>query len=377
MASHSQELPVNVTRSTPVSQLPTSVNLNHNSAHANTTGRTGSVIRTTHHQTYKPQAQKYDRDLSGSNTMPLASRNSNTHVRSQTHSYGQDHANKMAALTGNPYPAGDMILANLPSPGQEFSRQNHGHEPDFQARTSTQAHAQPQYENTMIKLMQPHTSSQAIVNVEVAPETQALLHDERLENKCTSAYQTSAFDRPNQKSDSPPNGSIETKDLLIQGNAFIERDYAHGHSRRVIFETEKHPERLSSRIESKVLVSCIKEINVIFSELNTVSFLSFLESVFLLFTCFSFSFGGLRLTKYDRKVERLLELIDRQNQDVFLPRGLQLLSPLRSGFRNLQIVIYDIEAYLPSPTIATTAPLPKLTNASHEQHLQFCDSTAV
>merc|ERR1719454_2164729 len=153
----------------------------------------------------------------------------------------------------------------------------------------------------MIKLNnvnQAQASSQVRVNVEVAAETQALLQDQ--ENQGTTC-QTSGFDNPNRDNNSA-SGTVETKDLLIQGNAFIERDYAHGRSRRVIFETEKHPERLSSRIESKVLVSCIKEINVIFSELNTVSFLSFLESVFLLFTCFSFSFGGLRLTKYDRKV---------------------------------------------------------------------------
>ena len=53
-----------------------------------------------------------------------------------------------------------------------------------------------------------------------------------------------------------------------------------------------------------------------------------------------------RWTRYDAHLKRLNELIDSQNVEVFIPRGLQLLPPLRTGLRCLQIVIYDIDYYL-------------------------------
>lgn len=147
---------------------------------------------------------------------------------------------------------------------------------------------------------------------------------------------------------------ISTNDLKISGNAFIERDFSKGHSRNVVFDLSKHPDRLLERIENDLLIKSITEINYILSYLNTTSFFYFLESIFLLFTGFifasSFTFfkkSPIKFTKYDRQVERLNEIIDGQNKDIYLPRGLQLLSPMRSGFRNLQIVIYDIEEYLP------------------------------
>lgn len=72
----------------------------------------------------------------------------------------------------------------------------------------------------------------------------------------------------------------------------------------------------------------------------------FLETILLPLLCFTFNSKKFSHTKYDKVLQRIEDLIDKQNNEVFLPLGLQLLSPVRSGFRNLQIVVYDISRFL-------------------------------
>lgn len=139
---------------------------------------------------------------------------------------------------------------------------------------------------------------------------------------------------------------IETKNLPILGNAFIERDYMSGKSYHVKFNIEDYPNRLTSRIDKRALKSCIGEINLIFQEVNRTSPLFLLETSVLLITCFVPTRKKFRQTKYDKILQRLDILLDKQNNEVFLPLGLQILSPLRSGFRSLQICIYDINRFI-------------------------------
>lgn len=167
------------------------------------------------------------------------------------------------------------------------------------------------------------------------------------DEKCQPLITQSSVEKMNETNLTvKKNSLINTHDLKILGNAFIERDYSSGWSNHVIFETNKHPAKLLDRIEKDVLESCIREINLIYSTLNKQHFIYFLESLFMFLTFFLFSSKLCRYTYYDKQIKRLNELIDSQNLDVFLPRGLQILSPMRNGMRNLQIVIYDIEHYL-------------------------------
>merc|ERR1712080_39533 len=144
---------------------------------------------------------------------------------------------------------------------------------------------------------------------------------------------------------SPKN--LKTSDLKILANAFIERDYSDGESRKIKFREDGNPKRLLNRIENELLRSSIGEINLIFDQLNENKFSYFLESIFLMLTCFITGNEKINLTAFKKTLDRVTELIDQQNKEIFIPRGLQLLNPHRTGFRNLQIVVYDISEYLP------------------------------
>ena len=129
-------------------------------------------------------------------------------------------------------------------------------------------------------------------------------------------------------------------------HAFIYRDLSNGKSRSLKYDTKSFPKELTNRIEKSEFYSCIREINLVLSPLNQTSIFNLLESIFLLLTCFISSNRMFRWTRYDAHLKRLNELIDSQNVEVFIPRGLQLLPPLRTGLRCLQIVIYDIDYYI-------------------------------
>ena len=77
-----------------------------------------------------------------------------------------------------------------------------------------------------------------------------------------------------------------------------------------------------------------------------IFFFNFLRTFFLL------------PTKFDKTSKRLDKLIDQQNKELFIPRGLQILPPKRSGYRNIQIVIYKIP------------PHPKSLKNSQDQNQQ-------
>ena len=66
-------------------------------------------------------------------------------------------------------------------------------------------------------------------------------------------------------------------------------------------------------------------------------------------------------TKFDTTSKRLDKLIDSQNKEMFIPRGLQILSPKRSGYRNIQIVIYKIP---PHPKSIVSANHQKVITAN-------------
>jgi len=140
--------------------------------------------------------------------------------------------------------------------------------------------------------------------------------------------------------------NMNSTDMKILGNAFIYRDLSDGKSRSLKYDTKCFPKELTHRIEKSEFYSCIREINLVLSPLNQTSIFNFLESMFLLLTCFITSNKMFRWTRYDSHLKRLNELIHSQNKEVFIPRGLQLLPPLRTGLRCLQIVIYDIDHYI-------------------------------
>lgn len=121
------------------------------------------------------------------------------------------------------------------------------------------------YQCTVTKTSSTGSSSQ---HTNTQPLTQPL--NPNIKNKTDSnftvnAYNTHAFSPPNTKISE---AYIETKDLKILGNAFIERDYFAGKSFHVKFNCEDYPKRLQSRIGKMALKSCVGEINLIFSEVK-------------------------------------------------------------------------------------------------------------
>jgi len=127
-----------------------------------------------------------------------------------------------------------------------------------------------------------------------------------------------------------------TEKFQVVGNAFIQRDYSNRESRDLMFEVSKFPPQLDNRIEKENFESAIREINLALAPLNKKNSRNFLESWVSMFTCM------LIPTKFDTTSKRLDKLIDSQNKELFIPRGLQILPPKRSGYRNIQIVIFKI-----------------------------------
>lgn len=124
--------------------------------------------------------------------------------------------------------------------------------------------------------------------------------------------------------------------FMVVGNAFVQRDYSDGESRDINFESEKFPPQLENRLEPQVFTQCINEINFIFKPLAKKTSYNLIESWVSMFTCF------LWRTRFSKTIARLDDLLDQQNKEIFIPRGLQILNPYRTGFRNIQIVMYKI-----------------------------------
>lgn len=168
--------------------------------------------------------------------------------------------------------------------------------------------------------------------------------------------------------------AMEESDILLQqhrqkftvvGNAYVQRDYSSGESRNIEFEVDKFPPQLHNRLEMNVFRTCIGEINLVFKPLGKRTCYNFIESWLTMFTCF------LVPTKFQKVIQRLDDLLDQQNREIFIPRGLQILSPYRTGFRNVQIVMFKIPPHPDSQkaqTATTVATSPVPSQQRHRSH---------
>jgi len=133
--------------------------------------------------------------------------------------------------------------------------------------------------------------------------------------------------------------------LQIEGNnghhpnksrVVIHRDYSQGLGVR--FSTE-FPAELEGRIEQDAFYDLINKINKYFGSAEKVSFYSVVDSVlgcltaYLIFLCFD--------SHYDRCVKKVSRFIDKQNKNIWIPRGMTIVDPGDKGMRVIEIMLEE------------------------------------
>lgn len=115
---------------------------------------------------------------------------------------------------------------------------------------------------------------------------------------------------------------------------FIQRDYTNGLA--VKFNTA-FPQELIGVADPQLFFETINEINCLFNEAESLSFLNVSESIvaclsaFLIYTCID--------THYNRCLKKVKRYIDRQNDLVWRSKGLEIKDPMERGLRVIEITI--------------------------------------
>ncbi|XP_035675021.1 golgin subfamily A member 7-like [Branchiostoma floridae] len=117
---------------------------------------------------------------------------------------------------------------------------------------------------------------------------------------------------------------------------FIQRDFSEGTGCK--FQS-KFPPELEGRIERTAFEATITRINELFGEAERVGGATYCEgcmgclTAYLIYLCID--------THYEKVLKRIARHIQEQNENIYIPRGLQLVDPIERGLRVLEIVIYD------------------------------------
>ncbi|KAL6738841.1 hypothetical protein Aduo_012343 [Ancylostoma duodenale] len=118
---------------------------------------------------------------------------------------------------------------------------------------------------------------------------------------------------------------------------FIPRDYAHGLN--VHFETQ-FPLVFRGKISERTWETTIDTINSIFAEAEKVCFATILETILGCITCYCSRLVA--DTIYQKKMLKLSEFLDRENQETYNPAGFHILSPMERGLRTIASALPEL-----------------------------------
>ncbi|KAK6747062.1 hypothetical protein RB195_000353 [Necator americanus] len=127
-------------------------------------------------------------------------------------------------------------------------------------------------------------------------------------------------------------------------------DYAHGLN--VHFETQ-FPLILRGKISERTWETTIDTINSIFAEAEKVCFATILETILGCVTCYCSRLVA--ETIYQKKMTKLNEFLDRENQGTYNPAGLHILSPMERGLRTIEIWILSESSSDANPARSETS----------------------
>uniref|UniRef100_A0A7I4YIJ4 Ras modification protein ERF4 n=1 Tax=Haemonchus contortus TaxID=6289 RepID=A0A7I4YIJ4_HAECO len=126
---------------------------------------------------------------------------------------------------------------------------------------------------------------------------------------------------------------------------FVPRDYSFGLD--VHFETQ-FPMAFRGKISESTWENTIQTINSIFADAEKVCFATILETVLGCATCYCSRLVS--DTIYQKKMKKLNEFLNLENQQTYNPAGFHILSPMERGLRTVEIWILTD----PSSDIATS-----------------------
>ncbi|KAG4093539.1 hypothetical protein H8356DRAFT_1697054 [Neocallimastix lanati (nom. inval.)] len=139
------------------------------------------------------------------------------------------------------------------------------------------------------------------------------------------------------RNDQPRPVSFDGKRVpSIERYVRIERDYSHGELCQ--FNVE-FPPILAGRIEKSIFLDTLTLINQHLYDAEKISFVNCIEivlsfvSLYTLDCCY--------VTTYERKLNKLSELIKEQNRIIYEPKGLHINDPRENAFLFLEICVQE------------------------------------
>lgn len=116
---------------------------------------------------------------------------------------------------------------------------------------------------------------------------------------------------------------------------YLQRDYSEGTS--VQFQ-KKFPLELQGKISRETFDKTVGKINLLFSEAEKTDAASLFRGCcacitgYLMYLCVE--------THYEKCMKKLAYFIQEQNEAIYKPKGLMLVSPMERGLRVIEICIY-------------------------------------
>lgn len=116
---------------------------------------------------------------------------------------------------------------------------------------------------------------------------------------------------------------------------FVQRDYTHGTECK--FETS-YPHHLEGVIARETFTDTVNKINELFARAEELGCSTYTEGClscttgYLLYFCIE--------TKYQKEMKQISMFIQRQNDEIYHPRGVHIVEPMLRGLRCIELVIY-------------------------------------
>lgn len=116
---------------------------------------------------------------------------------------------------------------------------------------------------------------------------------------------------------------------------FVQRDYTHGTDCK--YETT-YPSQLEDVIARETFTDTVNKINELFGRSEELNCHNYTEGClscmtgYLLYFCIE--------TKYAKEMKQISLFIQRQNDEIYHPRGVHIVEPMLRGLRCIELIIY-------------------------------------
>eukprot|EP01097_Dermamoeba_algensis_P000449 TRINITY_DN1155_c0_g1_i10.p1 TRINITY_DN1155_c0_g1~~TRINITY_DN1155_c0_g1_i10.p1 ORF type:complete len:125 (+),score=16.60 TRINITY_DN1155_c0_g1_i10:94-468(+) len=116
----------------------------------------------------------------------------------------------------------------------------------------------------------------------------------------------------------------------------VERNYTDGIITRF---QDAFPEQIPDKSFSSQWTTFITQLNQMFSEAETFSYVCVLEGLLSALTLYSLPL--FYETKAKKKFKEIREFLDTSNKTIFSPKGMELCDPFANGLLFLKIIVHN------------------------------------